>query len=164
MRNLSMNKIKYFSLTVLMFLTLAVSVSSQTPKPTPTPSAVLTSCEEVTDALTRANLDKERLQIQLDAANDKLSLQKERTANKEEQVQFYKTAYEKMVEVDKNSSKIDTNTALVISNLREQVNDYKNQNADLRRENDKLRTSREWRTILGTGVGFGAGYYFGSKK
>lgn len=159
-----MNKIKLSVLTALMFLTFAVSANAQNPRPTPTPSSVLTPCEEAVDALTRANLDKERLKIQLDEANAKLALEKERTANKEEQVQFYKTAYLKMVEVDKNSSKIDANSAMVIENLRFQVSDYKNENADLRRENDKLRNSRDLRTLFGVGLGFGAGYYLGNKK
>jgi|SRR6476620_4248583 len=152
-----MNKIKYFALTTVMFLTFAVSANAQTARPTPTPDPVLQACEETADKAKRLEIQVADLTSKLAIKDEQLALEKERVANKEEQVQFYKTAYEKM-------GKVDTNSAMVIENLRFQINDYKNENNDLRRENSSLRSSREWRTIFGTGLGFGAGYYLGNKK
>lgn len=158
MRNLKMNKLKYFVAVTALFLAFSTTANAQTTSPTPDVCSVFVkAAEEAADLAKRKQIEIDSLKAQLVIEKDKVTLEKERTANKEEQVQFYKLAYEK-------GTKIDTNATMIIENLRFQLNDYKNEVSELRRENDKLRDSRTVRTFIGFGAGLGAGYYLGNKK
>lgn len=158
-----MNRLKYILLSLSLFLTLTVSVAGQTATPAPQDSG-LQACEQTADLAKRLQIENEGLKAQLVIKDQQVALEKERTANKEEQVQFYKTAYEKGAVIDKNSQKLDTNSQMIIDNLRLQLNDYKTENLSLRKENDSLRNSRNWRTVIGIGAGLASGYYMGNKK
>ncbi len=150
-----MNKLRYALLTTSLFFCFGMSVNAQVPRPTPVPTictAFEQAAEEAADLAKRTAIERDGYKVQLDIANQKLAVKDEEVANAREQRDFYKAAYEK-------GTKIDNNSALVIENLRFQVNDYKNEVNDLRRENDKLRSSRDIRTMLGFGAGFGLGYY-----
>jgi hypothetical protein len=69
---------------------------------------------------------------------------------------FYKTAAEKGIQLGGND--------IVLQQRYEQeIGMYKDENTRLRSENDKLRNSRNWRTVLGFGVGTGLGYLAGNQ-
>lgn len=112
----------------------------------------LKALEETADRLKRAELERDslKLQVQLLEARDKDRL--EQIANAKEQAQFWKDA-------SKTGDKIDTNNLTVIQMLREQVGEFRGENLRLRQENDKLRSSRDFRTMVGFGAGFGTGYF-----
>lgn len=63
---------------------------------------------------------------------------------------FYKEAAVK-------GMKIDSNNGLITTNMQTEINVCKARNADLEKENAGLRSSRNWRTFVGFGTGFGAG-------
>ena len=141
-------------MTSLLFLVIGTSASAQSPNATPDP--VLQACEEVADTAKRLEIENASLKVQLDLANQRIVLEKERTTNAFEQRDFFKKAYE-------SSAKIDTNSGLIIENLRTQVADYRSELEEVRTENSRLRSSRNWRTVFGFGAGLGAGYYLGNK-
>jgi hypothetical protein len=65
---------------------------------------------------------------------------------------FYKDAATKGL-------KLDSNNGLIAANLQTQVNVCTARNTDLEKENAGLRSSRNWRTVLGFGVGAATGVF-----
>lgn len=147
-----MKRLKYILGLSLLFVSFSIVSNAQT-----VDDQFIKACEQTADLAKRLTIENDGLKAQLALANEKITLEKERTAVANERGEFYKVAYEK-------GTKIDVNSEKVIENLRIQVNDYRIENKDLRAENDKLRGSRTVRTLIGTGVGFAAGYYLGNKN
>jgi hypothetical protein len=121
-------------------------------QPTPTPDPIIKACEETANLAKRLEIERDSLKAQLDISGQKLSLKDEQIANKEEQLQFWKKAAE-------TGDKIDKNSDLIILNLRNQIADDIIRIKDLEEDNKSLRRSRDFRTFVGLGAGFAAGYF-----
>lgn len=145
------NKIKIFILTGFL-LCGAFALDTKAQSPSPTPDATLIACEQTADALKRTTIERDSLKAQLDIANQRIALRDEQIANKEEQLQFWKTAAQ-------TGDKMDTNSQLIVLNLRTQVADDQVRIKDLEEENKSLRRSRDWRTAIGFVGGFATGYF-----
>lgn len=141
----SNNKIKIVLLSIILFVG-AGAVSAQV-----TDDPILKACEEIADKAKRLEIENESLKAQLAIANQQLAVKDERIANKDEQIAFYK-------ERTGNSTEIDRIRELQIANLRQQIAEDRLRIRDLESENKSLRRSRDFRTILGFGAGFGTGY------
>lgn len=142
---------------VVAFFGAATSAHAQTPRPTPVDNVNLKACEETADLAKRLKIENDSLKEQLKLKDQQIALEQERTANAKEQSMFWEKA-------SKTGDKIDINSQAVIFQLRQQVADDQVRIHDLESENKSLRNSRNWRTVLGFGAGFGTGYYIRSKQ
>lgn len=147
-----MNKVRIMIFAVLLFFGAIVGTAQTT-----SDDALLRACEETVDKLKRADIENASLKEQLKIANERIALRDEQIKNKEEQVQFWKTAAEK-------GDKIDSNSGMIITTLRQQVAEDRQRIRELEDDNNSLRRSRTFRTWAGAAAGFGAGYYIRGKQ
>ena len=110
----------------------------------------LRALEETSNTLKASEIKNAGLESEIKLLREMLSLKDEKTNEIAKQRDFYQKMYE-------NSTKIDTNSGLIVNELRVQLAEYRAENAALRKENDGLRSSRNWRTAIGFGVGVGTG-------
>jgi DNA repair exonuclease SbcCD ATPase subunit len=147
------NKLRMIMLASLLFLGAgAVNVSAQV-----VDNPIDKACEEVADRAKRLQIENESLKAQLSLAQQQLAVKDERILGKDEQIALLK-------EKDKNNNQIDRNSELMVQYLRQQIADDRIRINDLENENKGLRSSRRTWTLIGTGVGLGAGYYLGNKN
>lgn len=147
-----MNKFKLIVLSIGAFLIFSQSVNAQAPVPTPQDSIQIKACEETADLAKRLTIENTSLKAQLDIEKEKTALEKDKTANAKEQAAFWKKASE-------TGDKIDNTSGQTIFLLREQVASDRVRIAELEAENKSLRSSRNLRTVVGFGIGFGTGYW-----
>lgn len=139
--------LKTFGFILMIILFFSINNNAQSV----TDSTLLKACEETANALKTEQIknaglvSENKLQIQL------VELGKEKIKFVEEKADYYKKAFEA-------SEKVDTNSTMIINNLRIEVASYKDELSRLRVENEKLRGSRNFRTLVGFGVGLGTGF------
>lgn len=140
-----LNKLKFLLLTITAFLVFAMPTNAQTQD-----DPILKACEQTVDKLKQAEIENASLKEQLRLKDEAIKNANDRANNFKEQAEFWK-------EANKTGKEIDTNNGVIVLTLRQQIAEYQQENTSLRVENEKLRSSRNFRTLLGVGIGFGAG-------
>lgn len=146
------NRIKALALVAAALLVFTASSSAQA-----VDDPILKACEETADKAKRLEIENLSLKAQLEIEKEKTANANDRVLNAKEQADFWKKAAQ-------TGDKIDVNSGQIIFQLRQQVADDRVRIAELESDNKSLRSSRNWRTAIGLGAGFAAGYYIRDKN